>query len=96
MATSGPTKRCPKASLRPEEIALLGRALDAEMRSAFQLGPCLIQSRSAASRRLVESGLLQRVTETLPDARFPVVLVGLALTEAGRLAYCRACDVEPD
>ena len=76
---------------------LLELAFAEEINAALDGGRSagLIQKDTIASRELVSEGLLEGAEVEL-GGRFPVVVKGLRLTEAGRLAYCLSCDDEEE
>lgn len=70
---------------------MLARVFAAEVDAALSDQPLrrLVQTRSRVAAQLAEDGylVLDRVTVGA-GSRFPVVVTGYVLTEAGRLAYC--------
>lgn len=79
------------AKLTRPERDLLERAFSAEIEGSLADLPPVMQTRSKLADKLVEDGLLLKVEATL-GGRFPVTINGFMLTEAGRIAYCYACD----
>ena len=78
------------------EIALLEKAFSAEIEGAMNKCPRLMQTKSKLAVKMVDEGLLTRVTENFGRPPFVVRLEGYELTHAGRLLYCLSCpDDEP-
>lgn len=73
------------------EHALLERAFEKEIASAFGAMPPVIQVRGKLVEKMAEDGLLRKRKYTL-GGRFPVSIEGYELTELGRLTYCASCD----
>ena len=71
---------------------LLERAFAAEVSSALNGGPHVIQIRGKLAEELVAHGLLRSASVRVGHGSFSVVVDGYELTDVGRLAYCMTCD----
>ena len=75
--------------MNKKDIALLEKAFVAEVGSALQDAPPLMQTRSEKrANALVADGLLIECNATWKG----IVIKGFALTHAGRSAYCSTCE----
>jgi hypothetical protein len=74
--------------MNKQELAILERAFDAEVTSALQGGPHVMQSRSKVARKLCDEGFLEEGAWKSG----PVIVRGYVLTHAGRMAYCMTCE----
>ena len=71
------------------ELAMLKRALSAEIAAAKHKGPHLLQTKSKLADTLVEDGMLAKRTMVL-QGWMPVTINGYELTRAGRHACCES------
>lgn len=69
------------------EIEILERVFSAEVESAFNGQPHIVQTRSKLAAKLADEGYLHW-REIRLGGRFPITIAGYELTELGRLTYC--------
>jgi hypothetical protein len=77
--------------MHKRELALLGEAYGAEIRSAITGEIHVFQSRSKVAKKLCADGLFEEKTLII-NGRFPVKITGYQLTELGRMKFCMACE----
>lgn len=73
--------------MNKQQLRILERAFEAEVRGALNGGPTVLQTRSKLAEQLVEDGFLDRVSEKFGAVRVD----GYGLTEAGHAFYCMSC-----
>ena len=72
----------------------VGRVLERVWEAEICGRPCQANE-SAALKRALDEGLVERVTLTL-EGRFPVTVKAVALTHLGRLLYCASCSEDEE
>lgn len=78
--------------MNKREMAILEKAYDCEVMAALN-GRTIhfMQTKSKLAEKLVDNGLLQKVSMQLQGS-LPCTVNGYELTHAGRLAYCASCN----
>lgn len=74
------------------KLALLEKAFAAEIRSAIEGGPYVMQTKSKLALELCDEGYLVEAEEALER----VLVKGYALTQLGRMTYCQSCGDEDE
>ena len=69
------------------KLALLEKAFDAEIRSALEGGPYVMQSKSKLAQELCDEGYLCEAEEAFSR----VLVKGYALTHLGRFTFSESC-----
>jgi len=76
--------------MNKRELALLERAYSDEIESALRNRQHLMQTKQRLAEKLVDDGLLRKKTVKL-GGRFPMIISGYEITDAGRYLYCSKC-----
>lgn len=80
-----------------KRLALLEKAFGAEIDAALKNRQLhIMQTKSALAEKLVEEGLLRKVSMRIAESPWPCTIYGYELTHLGRMAYCMSCpDIIP-